>query len=171
MTWIIWLSFHNDRKTMSLLQILVTAYIIKFISIFLCCMMVQQSKEYFHYFAYGSNLLKKRIHINNPSAVFLGIGRLDVSCTIIFLLWWWCEKYGTGHCGNTWGRRMSSVTSFGWNKDYDGWWTVTLSMILSSDMCCIRFTYSPINATVRCDDTWDDLCPTMDVFRLKLWWL
>ncbi|CAB3240972.1 unnamed protein product [Arctia plantaginis] len=31
----------------------------------------------FLYFAYGSNLLKKRIHINNPSAQFLGSGRLD----------------------------------------------------------------------------------------------
>ncbi|XP_035448825.1 gamma-glutamylcyclotransferase [Spodoptera frugiperda] len=31
----------------------------------------------FLYFAYGSNLLKRRIHINNPSAKFLGIGRLD----------------------------------------------------------------------------------------------
>ncbi|XP_026738931.1 gamma-glutamylcyclotransferase-like isoform X1 [Trichoplusia ni] len=31
----------------------------------------------FLYYAYGSNLLKKRIHINNPSAKFLGVGRLD----------------------------------------------------------------------------------------------
>lgn len=36
-------------------------------------------KDTFLYFAYGSNLLKKRIHINNPSATFIGIGRLDVS--------------------------------------------------------------------------------------------
>lgn len=35
----------------------------------------------FLYFAYGSNLLKKRIRINNPSAEFLGIGKLEVSCT------------------------------------------------------------------------------------------
>ncbi|XP_045495384.1 gamma-glutamylcyclotransferase-like [Colias croceus] len=34
-------------------------------------------KDTFLYFAYGSNLLKQRIHINNPSAEFLGIGRLD----------------------------------------------------------------------------------------------
>ncbi|XP_075974726.1 gamma-glutamylcyclotransferase-like [Anticarsia gemmatalis] len=31
----------------------------------------------FLYFAYGSNLLKRRIRINNPSAEFLGNGRLD----------------------------------------------------------------------------------------------
>ncbi|KAJ8723249.1 hypothetical protein PYW08_003161 [Mythimna loreyi] len=62
---------------MSIVQILVLAYIIKIINLTLCCMMVQPNKEYFHYFAYGSNLLKKRIHINNPSAVFLGVGRLD----------------------------------------------------------------------------------------------
>lgn len=36
-------------------------------------------KDTFLYYAYGSNLLKKRIRINNPSAEFLGIGRLDVS--------------------------------------------------------------------------------------------
>ncbi|CAH2050644.1 unnamed protein product, partial [Iphiclides podalirius] len=34
-------------------------------------------KDTFLYFAYGSNLLKKRIHINNSSATFIGIGRLD----------------------------------------------------------------------------------------------
>ncbi|XP_072941416.1 gamma-glutamylcyclotransferase-like [Epargyreus clarus] len=34
-------------------------------------------KDTFLYFAYGSNLLKRRIHINNPSAEFIGIGKLD----------------------------------------------------------------------------------------------
>lgn len=34
-------------------------------------------EETFLYFAYGSNLLKKRIRINNPSAEFIGIGKLD----------------------------------------------------------------------------------------------
>ncbi|XP_028158844.1 uncharacterized protein LOC114351741 isoform X2 [Ostrinia furnacalis] len=32
-------------------------------------------KETFLYFAYGSNLLKKRIRINNPSAHFIGIDK------------------------------------------------------------------------------------------------
>ncbi|KAL0901346.1 hypothetical protein ABMA27_006625 [Loxostege sticticalis] len=36
-----------------------------------------EKKETFVYFAYGSNLLKKRIRINNPSAQFLGIGKLN----------------------------------------------------------------------------------------------
>lgn len=40
-------------------------------------------KETFLYFAYGSNLFKKRIRINNPTAEFIGIGRLDVSYLII----------------------------------------------------------------------------------------
>ncbi|CAG4978041.1 unnamed protein product [Parnassius apollo] len=39
--------------------------------------MVTPVRDTFLYFAYGSNLLKRRIHINNPSAVFVGIGRLD----------------------------------------------------------------------------------------------
>lgn len=30
------------------------------------------------YFAYGSNLLKSRIKINNPSAVLKDIGRIEV---------------------------------------------------------------------------------------------
>ncbi|CAH0727468.1 unnamed protein product, partial [Brenthis ino] len=34
-------------------------------------------EETFLYFAYGSNLFKKRIRINNPTAEFIGIGRLD----------------------------------------------------------------------------------------------
>ena len=32
----------------------------------------------FYYFAYGSNLLKERIRLNNPSAVFKAIGKLHV---------------------------------------------------------------------------------------------
>jgi hypothetical protein len=33
----------------------------------------------FLYFAYGSNLLAQRIHINNPSAVRKDIGKLEAS--------------------------------------------------------------------------------------------
>lgn len=33
--------------------------------------------DYFLYFAYGSNLLKERIHVSNPSATFVGTARLD----------------------------------------------------------------------------------------------
>ncbi|XP_034836001.1 gamma-glutamylcyclotransferase-like [Maniola hyperantus] len=39
--------------------------------------MAKQFKDTFLYFAYGSNLLKKRIRINNPTAEFIGVGRLD----------------------------------------------------------------------------------------------
>lgn len=35
-------------------------------------------KETFLYFAYGSNLLERRIHMYNPSAIFVTNGRLDV---------------------------------------------------------------------------------------------
>ena len=35
------------------------------------------TRKTFLYFAYGSNLLTERIHINNPSAVFRSIARLD----------------------------------------------------------------------------------------------
>lgn len=35
------------------------------------------SNKTFMYFAYGSNLLQKRIHINNPSAKRAGIGKLN----------------------------------------------------------------------------------------------
>lgn len=40
--------------------------------------MGQHSKNYFFYFAYGSNLFKKRILINNPSAIFIAVGQLHV---------------------------------------------------------------------------------------------
>lgn len=32
----------------------------------------------FYYFGYGSNMLTKRIHIQNPSAIKLGMGQLMV---------------------------------------------------------------------------------------------
>ena len=34
----------------------------------------------FLYFAYGSNLLKERIHMNNPSAKMIAVGKLKVQC-------------------------------------------------------------------------------------------
>lgn len=36
------------------------------------------TQKTFNYFAYGSNLLAKRIHIQNPSAVRKNIGELKV---------------------------------------------------------------------------------------------
>ncbi|XP_047531034.1 gamma-glutamylcyclotransferase-like [Vanessa atalanta] len=39
--------------------------------------MAASLKDTFLYFAYGSNLLKKRIRINNPTAEFIGTGKLD----------------------------------------------------------------------------------------------
>lgn len=33
----------------------------------------------FLYFAFGSNLLTERIHINNPTAQKVGIGKVEVS--------------------------------------------------------------------------------------------
>ena len=35
------------------------------------------SRHTFLYFAYGSNLLAERIHINNPSARFKNVAKLD----------------------------------------------------------------------------------------------
>lgn len=38
--------------------------------------------ETFYYFAYGSNLLARRLHLNNPSAIFYSIAKLCVSSII-----------------------------------------------------------------------------------------
>ncbi|CAH0586882.1 unnamed protein product [Chrysodeixis includens] len=46
-------------------------------NLLLCFTMVHSSRDYFLYFAYGSNLLRRRIRINNPSAEFVGIGLLE----------------------------------------------------------------------------------------------
>lgn len=70
---------------MTLVQILICAYVVKLINFIICCMMVHPPKEYFLYFAYGSNLLKKRIRINNPSAEFMGIGLLDVRSESVYI--------------------------------------------------------------------------------------
>jgi hypothetical protein len=47
-------------------------------SLRLCFSMTSIDKKTFHYFAFGSNLLKERITINNPTAVFQTIGKLEV---------------------------------------------------------------------------------------------
>ena len=44
-------------------------------------------KNTFLYFAYGSNLLTERIHINNPSARKLDIGKLEVG---LYLNYYYC---------------------------------------------------------------------------------
>lgn len=36
------------------------------------------SMNKFTYFAYGSNLLAERIHIQNPTAIRIGMGKLNV---------------------------------------------------------------------------------------------
>lgn len=36
------------------------------------------------YFAYGSNMLQRRVHMENPTAMFISIGRLDVSIYVLF---------------------------------------------------------------------------------------
>lgn len=41
--------------------------------------MVDKMTKSILYFAYGSNLLAQRIHINNPSAVRKEIGKLEAS--------------------------------------------------------------------------------------------
>lgn len=38
-----------------------------------------QEEERFLYFAYGSNLMRERIHLRNPSAAFCSVARLQVS--------------------------------------------------------------------------------------------
>lgn len=40
--------------------------------------MTSENNQTFMYFAYGSNLLLKRIHINNPSAIRKDIGKIQV---------------------------------------------------------------------------------------------
>lgn len=45
-----------------------------------CISKMANESNTFNYFAYGSNLLQKRIHIRNPSAVFKAIARIDDYC-------------------------------------------------------------------------------------------
>lgn len=53
----------------------------------------------FMYFAYGSNMLAQRIHIQNPTAVRIGTGKLNVCYTYTvlkmnpcFLLMYYCYR-------------------------------------------------------------------------------
>ena len=52
----------------------------------------------FYYFAYGSNLLKERIRLNNPSAVFKAIGKLHVG---VYL--WGRVQHRDNSLINLWG--------------------------------------------------------------------
>ena len=38
---------------------------------------IMTTEDTFFYFAYGSNLLQERLHLNNPSAVFYSIAKLN----------------------------------------------------------------------------------------------
>lgn len=60
-------------------QILLVA---SFISIISCHPAVESSNGTFYYFAYGSNLLAKRMHIKNPTAVYYSAAKLEVSLSL-----------------------------------------------------------------------------------------
>lgn len=59
------------------LYVTIISYITQFFSSQEVTYPVKMDK--FFYFAYGSNMLEQRIHIKNPSAEKMGIGKLNVS--------------------------------------------------------------------------------------------
>lgn len=61
----------------------------------------------FYYFGYGSNMLTKRIHIQNPTAVKIGPGTLKVSKEIMKIcLYQILSRKVTGKISNYFARRL-----------------------------------------------------------------
>ena len=56
-----------------------------------------QEEESFLYFAYGSNLLTERIHLQNPSAAFFCVARLQVSAPPLPATLYSLNRQGTRH--------------------------------------------------------------------------
>lgn len=48
--------------------------------------MSDTDKDHFMYFAFGSNLLKERLQLANPSATFFTTGRLKVSTWVVIVV-------------------------------------------------------------------------------------
>ncbi|PNF40640.1 Gamma-glutamylcyclotransferase [Cryptotermes secundus] len=83
--------------------------------------MVDKMTKSFLYFAYGSNLLAQRIHINNPSAVRKEIGKLEAS-----------SNFG-GPYSNSWGGCPATVVPHGGKHVWGAIWEINNSDILYLD--------------------------------------
>lgn len=94
-------------------------------------------KKRFYYFAYGSNLLKQRIQLKNPSAVFIGFGLLS-EYSVKFV----------GY-GSFWGGAVATIEPSQGDDVYGAVWTLDMSDISSLDSQeAVPKMYTPTEVTV-----------------------
>ncbi|KAL0984951.1 hypothetical protein UPYG_G00150930 [Umbra pygmaea] len=111
--------------------------------------------EYFMYFAYGSNMLKERLHLNNPSAVFVTTGSLK---DYAIQFGYWKKEFDNS---NSWHGGVATIEESAGDLVWGVVWKMNKDDLTSLDRqegVGIGF-YSPLNITVNTDQG-DVLCRT-----------
>lgn len=106
------------------------------------------TSSHFLYFAYGSNLLKERLQLKNPSAVFVRTGRLK-DYTLRFGYW---NKDFNG--SNSWHGGVATIQQ---SKGDDVWgviWRMELANLITLDKQegVKRGIYSPLEVSVETEE-------------------
>ncbi|KAL4624798.1 gamma-glutamylcyclotransferase-like [Arapaima gigas] len=103
------------------------------------------SEKYFLYFAFGSNLLRERLRLQNPSAEFYCTGRLQG----------YCLNFGTGtsHLSNRWHGGVATVAEKEGCRVWGVVWKISTDNLCTLDEqegvhCGI---YSPLEVFVETD--------------------
>ncbi|KAM7539102.1 hypothetical protein Aperf_G00000053749 [Anoplocephala perfoliata] len=95
----------------------------------------------FYYFAYGSNLLSHRLHLYNPSAKFIGVGRL-VNHRLIFCLHESISSWGRGSA-------VASIEPRPNDDVFGAVWSIAEADKLRLDAQeCVPWLYRPVNIAV-----------------------
>lgn len=99
----------------------------------------------FAYFAFGSNLLKERLQLRNPSAIFCTTGRLK-DYELNFGLW---EK----HAESTWHGGAATIESRPGAEVWGVVWTLNIENLASLDEQegVSQGMYSPLEVSVETD--------------------
>uniref|UniRef100_A0A3P8ZEI4 Gamma-glutamylcyclotransferase n=1 Tax=Esox lucius TaxID=8010 RepID=A0A3P8ZEI4_ESOLU len=106
------------------------------------------TEEHFMYFAFGSNLLKERLQLANPSAIFHSTGRLK-DYTLNFGLW-------GEHIDNRWHGGVATIEP----KEGEEVWCFISTFSLCVQEGVDRGMYCPLEVTVETSDGTTLLCRT-----------
>ncbi|XP_074542913.1 gamma-glutamylcyclotransferase a [Halichoeres trimaculatus] len=108
--------------------------------------MSEAVRDRFMYFAFGSNLLKERLQLANPSATFLTTGRLK-DYELNFGLW---EQ----HVDNSWHGGVATIQSHPGSDVWGVIWTLSNENLTSLDKQegVGQGQYSPLEVSVETDE-------------------
>uniref|UniRef100_A0A3B5MTV2 Uncharacterized protein n=1 Tax=Xiphophorus couchianus TaxID=32473 RepID=A0A3B5MTV2_9TELE len=113
-----------------------------FVLIAICFVEMSGSSDgHFMYFAFGSNLLRERLQLNNPSAAFVSTGRLK-DYKLNFGLW---EE----HVENSWHGGVATIEACPGEEVWGVIWTLSNENLPTLDN---RGIYSPLEVSVEIDD-------------------